>query len=222
MGFGIFGKLPQKRDFIALNLPRAVLEPFETWLQSAVAASRNELGPSWQDLYLVSPIWRFWIGGDILSVPCAGALMPSVDSVGRFFPLAILYLAEPGRQIVPPPFDPLDIWYFYIEERLLVGARPQCRDRRRPADRGPFAAREGMEPPAPQPQRFKRGSVWRSEGGAASEVLSVLMTADYWDTLSGRSFWWTNGGSNAAPMIYVRNALPDPLFYVNMIKGSVE
>ena len=74
MAFGIFGKLPQKRDFIALNLPRAILEPFETWLQSAVAMSRNELGQGWQDIYLVSPIWRFWIGGDILTAPCAGAL----------------------------------------------------------------------------------------------------------------------------------------------------
>ena len=110
MGFGIFGKLPQKRDFIALNLPRAVLEPFENWLQSAIAASRNELGTAWQDLYLVSPIWRFWIGGDILTTACAGALMPSVDSVGRFFPLAIIYHAEPGEVIVPPPFDPLDVW----------------------------------------------------------------------------------------------------------------
>ena len=126
MGFGIFGKLPQKRDFIALNLPRAVLEPFETWLQQAVAASRNELGNAWQDIYLVSPIWRFWIGGDILTSPCAGALMPSVDSVGRFFPLAILYLAEPGRQIVPPPFDALDIWYFTIEERLLSVLDPEA------------------------------------------------------------------------------------------------
>ena len=68
MAFGVFGKLPQKRDFIALNLPRMVLEPFETWLQSAVAASRSELGAAWQELYLVSPIWRFWIGGEIFGV----------------------------------------------------------------------------------------------------------------------------------------------------------
>jgi hypothetical protein len=53
-------------------------------------------------------------------------------------------------------------------------------------------------------------------------MLTVMLNADYFDTLSGRSFWWTNGGSNAAPMIYARNALPDPQFYVNMIKGSLE
>ena len=43
MAWGLFGKLPQKRDFVALGIPHAVLHPFETWLQSAVAASRNEL-----------------------------------------------------------------------------------------------------------------------------------------------------------------------------------
>ena len=110
MAFGVFGKLPQKRDFIALNIPRMVLEPFETWLQSAVAASRSELGAAWQDLYLVSPIWRFWIGSDIFGVACAGALIPSVDKVGRFFPLSILYCADAQSGIVAPPFDPLDVW----------------------------------------------------------------------------------------------------------------
>lgn len=222
MGFGIFGKLPQKRDFVALNLPRAVLEPFETWLQSAIAVSRHELGQNWQNLYLVSPIWRFWIGSDIVTTACAGALMPSVDSVGRFFPLAIIYFAEPGEDIAPPPFDPQDIWYFTVEERLLRVLDPD-------ADVAVERLVEGLSPPqsdlavpAPMPMRVKRGSVWRSDGGAASEVLSVLMMADYWDSMAGRSFWWTNGGSSTGPLIYVRNALPDPLFYVNMIKGSVE
>jgi type VI secretion system protein ImpM len=222
MGFGIFGKLPQKRDFIALNLPRAVLEPFETWLQSAVAASRNELGQAWQDIYLVSPIWRFWIGSDILTTACAGALMPSVDSVGRFFPLAILYLAEPGQAIVPPPFDPQDVWYFTIEERLLSVLDPKAEIAVERLTEGLLPPDSSMSPPAPLPVRIKRGSVWRSEGGAASEVLSVLMTADYWVSMAGRSFWWTNGGASCGPLIYARNALPDALFYVNMLRGSVE
>lgn len=222
MGFGIFGKLPQKRDFIALNLPRAVLEPFENWLQSAIAASRHELGPAWQDIYLVSPIWRFWIGADILTTACTGALMPSVDSVGRFFPLSIIYFAEPGEEIAPPPFDPQDVWYFTIEDRLLSVLDPESDVTVERLTEGLSAPVGGMRAPAPMPAHVKRGSVWRSDGGAASEVLTVLMAADYWDSMSGRSFWWTNGGSSSGPLIYVRNALPDPLFYVNMIKGSVE
>ena len=27
MGFGVFGKLPQKRDFVTFNVPRATLDP---------------------------------------------------------------------------------------------------------------------------------------------------------------------------------------------------
>ena len=222
MGFGVFGKLPQKRDFIALNLPRAVLEPFENWLQSAVAVSRHELGQNWQDIYLVSPIWRFWIGADILTTTCAGALMPSVDSVGRFFPLAVMYFAEPGEEIAPPPFDAMDVWYFTMEERLLSVLEPERNIAVDQLTGGLSPPQTGMRAPAPVPSRFKRGSVWRSDGGAASEVLSVLMAADYWDSMAGRSFWWTNGGARSGPLIYARNALPDPLFYVNMIRGSVE
>lgn len=120
MGYGLFGKVPQKRDFMSVQMPTAVLSPFETWLQSAVAASRNELGQAWQDHYLTAPIWRFWIGEQILGTRVAGALMPSVDQVGRYFPLSIMYFAQPGEPLPPPLLDPLDHWYVPIEQRLLM------------------------------------------------------------------------------------------------------
>jgi type VI secretion system protein ImpM len=119
MAFGLFGKVPQKRDFMSVSMPSAVLSPFETWLQAAVAASRNELGRAWQDHYLVAPIWRFWIGEHILGTTVAGALMPSVDQVGRYFPLSIMYFAEAGDRLPPPLLSPLDHWYGEIETRLL-------------------------------------------------------------------------------------------------------
>lgn len=119
MAFGLFGKVPQKRDFMSVQMPTAVLSPFETWMQAAVAASRNELGRTWQDHYLVAPIWRFWIGEHILGTTVAGAMMPSVDQVGRYFPLSIMYFAEPGDMLLPPLLSPLDHWYGEIEMRLL-------------------------------------------------------------------------------------------------------
>ena len=162
MAFGVFGKLPQKRDFIALNLPRMVLEPFETWLQSAVAASRSELGAAWQELYLVSPIWRFWIGGEIFGVTCAGALIPSVDKVGRFFPLAILYCADNDAGIVAPPFDPLDAWYAAIEERLLTVLQDNAEIEVDRLTEGLAVPESAVEPPAPQPAKARRGLIWQS------------------------------------------------------------
>lgn len=144
MAFGLFGKLPQKRDFIAVNLPSNVLHPFETWLQSAVAASRSEIGKDWENYYLVAPIWHFWLGPEVLGVPCAGSLMPSVDQVGRYFPLAILYVGEAGEPLPPPLLDPLDHWFHSIDQRLLSVL----------ADDGGLDIAQllvGLEPPRPLP-----------------------------------------------------------------------
>ncbi len=119
MPFGLFGKLPQKRDFVSVNLPHAVLNPFETWLQQAVAASRNDMGRTWENYYMVAPIWHFWLGPEIFGTTVAGALMPSVDQVGRYFPLSILYVADQGERLPPPLLAPMDDWYAQIDQRLL-------------------------------------------------------------------------------------------------------
>jgi type VI secretion system protein ImpM len=222
MGFGLFGKLPQKRDFVALNVPRAVLEPFETWLQSAVAASRNELGDAWRTHYLVAPIWRFWIGGDILGVDCAGSLVPSVDKIGRFFPLTILYCAENGQSIVAPPFDPLDAWYSAIEQKLLSVLQENAEIEVDRLTKGLNPPESAVTTAQPQPGKFKRGLVWQAESGVPGDLLPGLMAADYWASLKARSFWWTSGGSAGGQLIYARNALPDPFFYANMIKGNLD
>jgi type VI secretion system protein ImpM len=120
MGFGLFGKLPQKRDFVSANLPNAILNPFETWLQSCVSASRNEIGREWEQYYLVAPIWHFWLGPEVLGAGCAGALMPSVDQVGRYFPLSIIYVAEPNERLMPPLLAPMDEWFAQIDQRMLA------------------------------------------------------------------------------------------------------
>lgn len=120
MGFGLFGKLPQKRDFVSANLPNAILNPFETWLQSCVSASRNEIGREWEQYYLVAPIWHFWIGPEVLGAACAGALMPSVDQVGRYFPLSIIYVAEPNERLVPPLLAPMEEWFSQLDQRMLA------------------------------------------------------------------------------------------------------
>ncbi len=96
MPCGLFGKLPAKRDFIALNAPSDFLAVYEKWLQGGLTASRLELGNRWQEAYLNAPIWRFWLGGAHGGQTVAGAFMPSVDGVGRYFPLTVFAAASPG------------------------------------------------------------------------------------------------------------------------------
>ena len=122
-----------------------------------------------------------------------------------------------------PPFDPLDAWYAAIEERLLSVLQDNAEievDRLTEGCRSPKALPSRRRR---SPQKLRRGLVWQvGEAAARADLLSALMAADYWASAPASSFWWTNGGGGRGPMVYVRNALPDPFFYANMIKGSVD
>ncbi len=85
---GLFGKLPAHGDFIERNLVRSFTTPWDDWLQRGLASSREIVGSNWLDFYLTSPVWRFFLSnGCVDSGAWAGVLLPSVDSVGRYFPL---------------------------------------------------------------------------------------------------------------------------------------
>jgi type VI secretion system protein ImpM len=87
---GVYGKLPARGDFITRRLGRAFVNAWDDWLQQAILASQSALGPRWLDIYLTSPIWRFALGEGCLGPNTViGVLMPSVDKVGRYFPLML-------------------------------------------------------------------------------------------------------------------------------------
>lgn len=92
---GWFGKLPSLGDFASRRLPAAFVQPWDRWLQRGMLAARSELGECWLDTYLVAPVLRFWLAPGVLSAPgWSGLMMPSVDRVGRHFPLTIARPAE--------------------------------------------------------------------------------------------------------------------------------
>src|ERR1700683_665896 len=111
MRCGLFGKLSSKRDFIALSVPRDFLNAWEPWMQSCVSASRANLGEAWLQSYLTAPIWRFWLGADICGATVVGALMASLDGVGRYYPLTLLTQAPEAHFIPPPDIDAHDQWF---------------------------------------------------------------------------------------------------------------
>lgn len=87
---GFFGKFFNLGDFVGRRLPRDFLEAWDAWLQGGMAASREQLGAGWLKAYLHSPIWRFGLSPGICGTSAwAGVLMPSVDKVGRHFPLTL-------------------------------------------------------------------------------------------------------------------------------------
>src|SRR5580704_4058250 len=90
MRCGLFGKIQSKRDFIAVGTPRMFLAVWEPWIQSAISASRRQLGREWQPAFLTAPVWRFWLGADVCGRTVLGATMASMDGLGRYFPLTLI------------------------------------------------------------------------------------------------------------------------------------
>lgn len=86
---GWFGKLPGMGDFAQRRMPIAFRNAWDRWLQNGLARLRAR-HPDWTERYLKAPLWCFVLGEDVVdSSSWLGVLMPSVDGVGRYFPLTL-------------------------------------------------------------------------------------------------------------------------------------
>jgi len=96
-GFGAFGKIAALGDFFRLEVPGSFVTPWDDWLQRTILAARQALGGGWDDCYLSAPIWRFTLSAGLAGPnPALGVMMPSVDRVGRQFPLTLVHATDPG------------------------------------------------------------------------------------------------------------------------------
>lgn len=85
---GFFGKLPARGDFVAAGLSTELVTAWDNWAQQRLVESRDTLGEDWTTLWLTTPAWRFALpAGQCGTRTITGVLMPSVDRVGRYFPL---------------------------------------------------------------------------------------------------------------------------------------
>lgn len=97
--FGAFGKIPALGDFFRTGLPQPFVEVWDGWLQQVLTQGRGLLGPLWTGRYMTAPIWRFALAPGLAGPQAVlGVLMPSVDRVGRQFPLT---LAAPTAAEMP-------------------------------------------------------------------------------------------------------------------------
>jgi type VI secretion system protein ImpM len=95
---GFCGKLPARGDFVGAGLPRHFVEPWHDWLQRSLAESRGLLGVRWVSAWLEAPVWRFALPSGLCGPdPVLGLWMPSVDRVGRHFPLTLAAVLPGGE-----------------------------------------------------------------------------------------------------------------------------
>lgn len=208
---GFFGKVTSHGDFVARRLPLAFQEGWDRWLQESIAASRQQLGPAWLQHYLTSPIWRFALDQGVLDEHAwAGVLMPSVDRVGRHFPLMI---AAPAAGAAPL-LDWVEWqagWYDALED-LARGS----------LESGFMLEQFDAAVAAIVPLPGEAGDADDARGGwclplhgddsLTSRVSSAL--------LRGHSVWWSDGSPSIEASLLVCRGMPAVDGFAAMLDGS--
>lgn len=195
-GCGWFGKIACLGDFGARRLPAPFVQCCDTWLSGGLAASREQLGEAWLPTYLSAPLWRFaWAPG--LAGPgwWLGVLMPSVDRVGRYFPL----VAAQGAEHVPLGSDALQAlqaWYDHVAEAALATLQPE-------ATPDAFDARLAAAPPWPR-----------------HDERIALPLAELEQRLQGRSLWLAQRGPQEPAHFSVASGLPAAERFAELLRGG--
>ncbi|MBL8344141.1 MAG: type VI secretion system-associated protein TagF [Rubrivivax sp.] len=221
---GWYGKLSTLGDFASRRLPLAAQQAFDHWLSAVVAGSRQQLGEDWLERYLDSPLQRFVIGPEVIDGAWwFGALMPSCDNVGRYFPLVVLQ----GRAAPPTDrvgLDHLERWWQGVGEAALETLSDEIdveRFDRALAALPPWpVAHEAPGWPAPWPEAATPVPAAATRLPAACTPLDLvqgLAAADWGRRLRGHSLWWSwkpQGGESTCRVVA---GLPTVAVFASML-----
>ncbi|MET4696840.1 type VI secretion system-associated protein TagF [Endozoicomonas lisbonensis] len=214
---GFYGKLPAHGDFIDRDLPVSFINLWDPWLQQCLAASRERCREQWLDVYLTSPVWRFVLSAGVIDGKArAGLLVPSVDAVGRYFPLTLAVSLRENEQ--PAGFLANNGKVFDVWEQVALRALQEQ-----------LTAEQVAE-------QLAQGSVIENAvQGAASQTALVrglaqpleplnpwanLLDASMSQQPDSFSLWCCNGSVAMPPMLLCRKGLPDPVRFSAMLNGQ--
>jgi type VI secretion system protein ImpM len=202
---GWYGKIPSLGDFASRRLPVDFVKVWDTWLQEVIAASRDALAERWFDCYLTMPIWRFvLLPGLVTESGWAGVLMPSVDRVGRHFPLTVAVELASHTGAARALFEGAE-WFAGLEDAALAVLDPT-----RSADDldEALARRELTTPPPVQPS----GSTQPLRALPSVEAFGPLAEGEAlraWTENTGwRALWWTRGRMDGESLMLGSAGLP--------------
>jgi len=214
---GFFGKLPARADFVSRRLARDFIDPWDEWLQEAIAASVNELTDAWLETYLTAPIWRFMLGPQVCGeLPVVGVLMPSVDQVGRYFPLT-LALTLPDCDAPASALLFSGKWFARLEELALSALE----------EKAEFEAFDGTAASILAPDLGRDATAHRASEPALAWTLLANsdpepIALDLLDhvlklALTRYSIWWTMGPNDVDGSLAVTSGLPSPRSFTALL-----
>jgi type VI secretion system protein ImpM len=214
---GFFGKVTSHGDFVTRRLPAGFVAAWDGWLQAGLQGSRDLLGQEWLATYMSSPIWRFMLAPGVCnSHAWAGVVMPSVDRVGRHFPLTIAVSAPPSLPMMAW-LAASGHWYARLEELALSSLEANFLldefDAAVAALQGPVGgAGSARQKPG---TRFALAGV--DDLAAQRDAVERNLAAA---ALARHSLWWTDGSDLVAPSLLACPGLPHPKQFAGMLDGK--
>jgi len=211
---GFFGKIPSHGDFVGRAFPADLKKRWDGWVQAGLTRSRETLGNEWLDSYLSGPIWRFCLSAGLCGESqWIGAMMPSVDRVGRYYPLTAVTEIPTNCSLFGTAAISAS-WFGPLEEALLATLEGDSVTAEELAARlsslAPLATYESPGT-AQEPQLKDR------EGFASVQLANWAQLKDapglMADALARRScgdfsLWWSSGSAHVSPSARVYTDLP--------------
>ncbi|AMY08109.1 PP2C-family Ser/Thr phosphatase [Luteitalea pratensis] len=229
---GFYGKLPTHGDFLRRRTSDAFVAGWDAWLQAGMTASQAALGDRWLDVYLTSPAWRFvCAAGACGPAPVAGVLVPSIDRVGRYFPLTVVAQLSPDIPIVTVATQAPA--FFTAAERLLVDTlavenvnfeRFDARVadlRAELAHLGGAGTEVVLQPAAAS--LLLGGANWQlpiESTGDLWTVFGQLLSRQMEGAYQPLVMWWTEGSAMVDPSCLIGAGLPSPPTFGAFLDGT--
>lgn len=210
---GFFGKLPAQADFVGRGLPPDVQAAFDEAMSEWLARRRADDAAGWLQAYLASPAWRFvWPAGSapgaLAAQDCAGVLLPSVDTVGRYFPLLLA--------VGLPPDSLAAVSLGELLERLagLEALGFQALDEEWQPDALQAALAQaalGDWPAVPEVALAQADLPADWPAADLSVGLDALARRAWLAQQAGRAFWWSHTEAWRPRLLVTQGALADGL-----------
>ena len=219
---GFYGKLPAKGDFLSRNLPRAFVDTWDDWLQTGMHESRQALGDDWLQIYLTSPLWRFILPpGACADNAWAGVLMPSMDKVGRYFPMAVVTpLSTPFSALATATSS--QSWFESVEACLLDALDDEDLDldafHRQLED---LLIAEGQATAVEWAGVVDQGvRISLDDELSIPRALMDMTVASLERDIGTHSIWWGQGSERIPPSLAICRGLPGPGKFTALLDGN--
>ncbi len=221
-GCGWFGKMAALGDFSARRLPPEFVQRCDDWLSRGVQASRQQLGERWLQTYLHAPLWRFaWSPGIAGPDWWMGVMMPSVDNVGRYFPLVI---AQPSPCAPDSGADQtaLQRWMDHLAQTAMATLQPGTSVERFEAQLAQAPAWQASPPVGlPTVQRLiGRDRFTSSPQSSLSHWLESVANAHLHHQAVGQSLWWLPDSGRGNGSLSMGPGLPGPDHFIDLLQGN--